>query len=158
MTVVTYQVRLCFKVAIWHRRLSLLMQGVLLLNDNHSNAEPHTAAQLQFGSCWRLSLHTGPTWPPHNYTFGKLKKISEAGNFYLMTASLLNRQIVFEMRMSPSSARALKMSTYAVTRAWTSWWPSEKKIRPHVKTHQCAFSISVHPKITGKLSFWLSLL
>jgi len=43
------------------------MQGVLLLNDNHSNAEPHTAAHMQFGSCSRLSILTqlGPLTISH---------------------------------------------------------------------------------------------
>jgi hypothetical protein len=43
------------------------MQGVLLLNDDHSNDEPHTAAQLQFGSRSRLSILTelGPLTISH---------------------------------------------------------------------------------------------
>jgi hypothetical protein len=66
-----------------------------------------------------------------------------------MTASMLNSQIVFQIRMSPTT-RALKMSTYAATRA--------KKVGDHVKRN-ISMSIfylphtSVHLKITGKLSF-----
>ena len=94
VTAVAYQVMLNCLEAIWHQRLGLIIQNVLLLHDNTRPHIDHAIFDLLGIWCWEydphpsysreLSLHTSPHWAHFKNTF-------EVSIFHLTTKFLVLR-------------------------------------------------------------------
>lgn len=101
------------------------LHGALLL---HGNAAYHSHHHFPTGHLACSPATIQPWLGRFGFScVGKLEDISELSNFRVMTLSKLGSRCGFENGMSPSAARAWKISSYAMTSARTSLVTAVKK-------------------------------